>query len=110
MLFITTANKVIYLDSQKLRSAMKFKLIILMRFLTNQNEAKFEDCWLQFISVTFIYRFFNSPKGTIRQVVVFPMHFVSYWSFTLRNSVDWMLWNYFLNSKGGRCRKVERIA
>jgi hypothetical protein len=35
VLFITAANKVIYLDSQKLRSAVKFKLFILMPFLTN---------------------------------------------------------------------------
>jgi len=35
VLVTTTANKVIYLDSRKLRSAMNFKLFILMRFLTN---------------------------------------------------------------------------
>ena len=35
VLVIAAANIVIYLDSQKLRSTVKFKLFILMRFLTS---------------------------------------------------------------------------
>lgn len=35
VLFITATNIVIYPDNQKLRSAVKLKLFILMRFLTN---------------------------------------------------------------------------